>query len=65
MEQQMANDRMAKKLCGWKPTSTRLAGRPKIRWKDDMKVDLRILKKLDKIWVKRREVVGKSRTFKQ
>ena len=27
----------------WKPTPTRLAGRPKIRWENDRKEDLRIV----------------------
>jgi hypothetical protein len=28
----------------WKPITTRLAGRPKIRWENDIKEDLRIMK---------------------
>jgi len=40
---QMANDKMVKKLCEWKLIRTRLAGRPKVGWKNDIK-DLRIIK---------------------
>ena len=39
----MTNDRVVKKIVCWKPTSKRLAGRPKIRWEKDMKEDLRIM----------------------
>jgi len=50
--------------------TTRLAGRPKIRWEKDVKGDLRIMRinKCTKcsqdrvIW---KEVVEKARTFKQ
>jgi len=34
---------MAKKLYEWKLISTRLAGRPKIRWKNYIKENLRIM----------------------
>jgi hypothetical protein len=40
----MANERVAKKLYGWKPISTILAARPKFKWENDIKEDLRILK---------------------
>jgi hypothetical protein len=43
LEQRMTNDRVVKKIVCWKPTSKRLAGRPKIRWEKDMKEDLRIM----------------------
>jgi len=35
---------VVKKIIEWKPISTRLAERPKIKWKKDIKGDLRILK---------------------
>jgi len=35
---------MVQKLYEWKPISTRLAGRPKVRWENDIKEDLRIMK---------------------
>jgi hypothetical protein len=40
----MANDRIVKKLCQWKPIYTRFAGRPKIVWENDIKEDSRFLK---------------------
>jgi hypothetical protein len=39
----MINDRMVKKLYEWKAVSTRLAGRPKIRWENDINEDLKIM----------------------
>ena len=41
---QMTNDRMFKKLYEWKLITTSLAGRPKIRWENDTKENLRIMK---------------------
>jgi len=38
----MANERVVKKLYEWELIHTRLAGRPKIRWENDIKEDLRI-----------------------
>jgi len=35
---------MVKKLYGWKPMSTGLAGRRKIRWENDIKENIRIMK---------------------
>jgi hypothetical protein len=40
----MVNDRMVNKLCECKPTSTGLAGRPKIRQENDKREDLRVMK---------------------
>jgi hypothetical protein len=40
----MANDGVVKKLYEWKPISTRLAARPKIKWENDITGDLRTLK---------------------
>jgi hypothetical protein len=39
----MINYRVVKKLYEWKPVSPRLAGRPKIRWKNDINEDLKIM----------------------
>jgi hypothetical protein len=49
---------------------TRLAGRPKLRWENDIKEDLRIMKinnrtECIQVRVKWKEVVEKARTFKQ
>jgi hypothetical protein len=40
----MTGDRMVKKLYDCKPLSTRLAGRPKSRWKNNIKGDIRTVK---------------------
>jgi len=66
----MTYDRMVKKLRVWKPLSTRLAGRPKIRWENDIREYLRIIKisnwtKCIQDQVKWKEVVEKAKTFKQ
>jgi len=61
---------MVQKLYEWKPISTRLAGRPKVRWENDIKEDLRIMEinnwtKCIQDRVKWKEVVEKAKTFKQ
>jgi hypothetical protein len=68
----MANERVVKKLYEWELIPTRLAGRPKIRWENDIKEDLRITRyennnctKLIQGRVKWKEVVQKAQTFKQ
>jgi len=63
----MTNDRMVKKLYYWKPKSRRLAGRPEIRWENDIKGDLRIMgvnnsTKCTQDRVKCKEVAEKART---
>jgi hypothetical protein len=39
----MTNDRVVKKLCEWKLISSGLAGRPKIRWENDIQEDFTII----------------------
>jgi len=65
----MTNDMVIKNLYEWKPISTRLAERPKSRWKNGIKEDLRIMKIIigqnaSRIGLNRREVVEKAKTFK-
>jgi hypothetical protein len=36
----MSDDRMVKKIYKWKPITTRLQGRPKSRWDDNVKQDI-------------------------
>jgi hypothetical protein len=36
----MSDDRMVKKTYKWKPITTRLQGRPKSRWNDNVKQDI-------------------------
>jgi hypothetical protein len=37
----MANERVAKSIYKWKPYATRPKGRPRLRWEDDARNDLR------------------------
>jgi hypothetical protein len=66
--QRMSDDRMVKKICKWKRITTRLQGRPKSRWDDNVKQD--ICKMKIKNWTvcvqdrgKWRDVVEKAKTF--
>ena len=38
---EMTNERVAKTIYKWKPYATRLKGRPRERWEDDVRNDLR------------------------
>jgi hypothetical protein len=40
----LPDDRTVKKIHEWKPISTRSLGRPKSRWEDDVKNDLKIMR---------------------
>jgi hypothetical protein len=66
--QRMSDNRMIKKIYKWKPITTRLQGRPKSRWDDNVKQD--ICKMRIKNWTvcvqdrgKWRDVVEKAKTF--
>ena len=37
----MTNERVAKTIYKWKPYATRPKGRPKVRWEDDVRNELR------------------------
>ena len=39
--ERMTNERVAKTINKWKPYATRLKGRPRVRWEDDVRNDLR------------------------
>jgi hypothetical protein len=39
--ERMTNERVAKTVYKWKPYATRPKGRPRVRWKDDVRNDLR------------------------
>jgi hypothetical protein len=65
--QRMSDNRMVKKICKWKPITTRLQGRPKSRRDDNVKQD--ICKMKIKNWTvcvqdrgKWRDVVEKAKT---
>jgi hypothetical protein len=64
----MSDDRMVNKIYKWKPITTRLQGRPKSRWDDNVEQD--ICKMKIKYWTvcvqdrgKWRDVVEKAKTF--
>jgi len=40
----MSEERMVKKVYNWKPMLTRPLGRPKYRWEDDIRNDIKKLK---------------------
>jgi hypothetical protein len=65
----MENDRLVKRIYNWKPISTRMHGRPKNRWEDDVMADLRTQKV--KNWInciqdrkKLKDIVEKAKTYK-
>jgi hypothetical protein len=65
----MPDSRAVKKIFNWKPLTKRSQGRPKYRWKDNIKQDICQLK--IKNWIacvqdrgKWKEVVEKAKTFK-
>jgi hypothetical protein len=39
--ERMTNERVAKTVYKWKPYTTRLKGRPRVRWEDDVRNGLR------------------------
>jgi hypothetical protein len=66
----MPDDRMIKKVYEWKPMSTRTLGRPKTRWENDVRNDLKTMRIHN--WrdciqdrCKWKEVVEKARTFNE
>jgi hypothetical protein len=66
--QRMSDTRTVKKIFNWKPLTKRSQGRPKYRWKDNIKQDVCQLK--IKNWIacvqdrgKWKEVVEKAKTF--
>jgi hypothetical protein len=40
----MPDDRTVKKITNWKPTAPRHSGRPKLRWEEDVRNDLKAMK---------------------
>jgi len=42
--ERMRETRMVKAIHAWEPISKRPMGRPKIRWEDDVKIDIQRLK---------------------
>ena len=42
--ERMTNERVTKTIYKWKPYATRPKGRPKVRWEDDVRNELRKMK---------------------
>jgi hypothetical protein len=68
--ERMTNERVAKTIYKWKPYATRLKGRPRIRWEDDVRNDLRkigvtnwkLRTQEKKQW---KEIIGQAKTHKE
>ena len=41
--ERMPDERVVKSIYKWKPHATRLKGRPRLRWDDDVRDDLRTM----------------------
>jgi hypothetical protein len=42
--ERMPDDRTVKKITNWKPVAPRHIGRPELRWKEDVRNDLKVMK---------------------
>jgi hypothetical protein len=68
--ERMPDGRVAKSIFKWKPYATRLEGRPRLRWEDDVRNDL---KKMGvKTWKQRvqernqwKEIIEQAKTHKE
>jgi hypothetical protein len=64
------NERVAKTIYKWKPYATRLKGRPRVRWEDNVRNDLRKMGVTN--WKQRtqerkqwKEIIEKAKTHKE
>ena len=65
----MTNERVAKTIYKWKPHATGLKGRPRVRWEDDVRNDLRkmgvtIRKQRTQERKKWKEIIEQAKTHK-
>jgi hypothetical protein len=63
----MTDNSMVKKVYEWSPALTRLLGRPKNRWEDDVKSDMTRMKITNlkdciRNWIKWKELFEKAKT---
>jgi hypothetical protein len=63
----MPDNSMVKKVYEWSPTLTRLLGRPKNIWEDDVKSDITRMKITNwkdciRNWIKWKKLIGKAKT---
>ena len=68
--ERMTNERVANTIYKWKPYATILEGRPRVRWEDDVRNDLR--KMGVNIWKQRtqerkqwKEIIEQAKTHKE
>ena len=68
--ERMTNKRVAKTIYKWKPYATRLKGRPRVRWEDDVRNDLRKMgvtnwKQMTRERKKWKEIIEQAKTHKE
>jgi hypothetical protein len=66
----MPDERVVKSIYKWKPCATRPKGRPRLRWEDDVRNDLRKIgvknwKQRAQERKKRKEIIEQSKTHKE
>ena len=66
----MTNGRVAKTIYKWKPYATRPKGRPRLRWEDDVRNDLRKMgvinwKQMMQERKKWKEIIEQAKTHKE
>jgi hypothetical protein len=66
----MINERVAKTVYKWKPYATRLKGRPRVRWEDDVRNNLRKMgvtnwKQRTQERKQRKEIIEQAKTHKE
>ena len=67
--ERMTNERVAKTIYKWKPYATRPKGRPRVKWEDDVRNDLRKMGvnnwKQTTQERKRKEIIEQAKTHKE
>ena len=68
--ERMTNERVTKTIYKWKPYATRLKGRPRVRWEDDVRNDLRKMgvtnwKQRTQERKKWKEIIEQAKTHKE
>ena len=67
--ERMTNERVAKTIYKWKPYATRLKGRTRVRWEDDVRNGLRKMgvtkwKQRTQEWKQWKEIIEQAKTHK-
>jgi len=68
--ERMTNERVAKTIYKWKPYATIPKGRPRVRWEDDVRNDLRKMgvnnwKQTTQERMKWKEIIEQAKTHKE